>query len=252
MFRIFLFICLFLPLTSFAYYNSFNSWKPNYSSSKFFLEDKVYLTNDDRKTIYCQAQFFEDKSIKLPEGFITQKHIKRAKRLEWEHIVPAENFGRNFIEWREGDRLCVDSKGKKYKGRRCAEKVNKEFQKMQADMYNLYPSIGAVNATRANYNFALLTNESSDFGSCQVKVHNKKVEVPPHARGSVARAYLYMDMQYKSYSMSKSQKKLMQAWNILYPVEKNECTRTKRIEEIQKNENIFVKEACKELVLWNN
>jgi len=58
------------------------------------------------------------------------------------------NFGRTFKEWRDGNAQCVNSKGKSFKGRRCAEKVNKEYRYMQADMFNLYPAIGAVNALR--------------------------------------------------------------------------------------------------------
>lgn len=30
--------------------------------------------------------------------------------MEWEHIVPAENFGRAFREWRVGDPACVNKK----------------------------------------------------------------------------------------------------------------------------------------------
>lgn len=102
------------------------------------------------------------------------KYEKRAKKVEWEHVVPAENFGRTFVEWREGNHACVNSKGKAFKGRRCAEKVNTEYRHMQADMFNLYPAIGAVNALRSNYNFTMLPGEASDFGSCEMKIENKK------------------------------------------------------------------------------
>lgn len=36
---------------------------------------------------------------------------------------------------------------------------------MQADMYNLYPAIEAVNALKGNYNFTMLPGEKSNFGS---------------------------------------------------------------------------------------
>ena len=76
-------------------------------------------------------------------------HVKRVNRAETEHIVPAENFGRTFSEWREGHPLCVHSDGNPYKGRKCAELANAEFGQMEADMHNLYPAIGSVNAARA-------------------------------------------------------------------------------------------------------
>ena len=70
--------------------------------------------------------------------------------------MPAENFGRAFKEWREGDGRCTNEKGHFYKGRRCAEKMSAEYRLMQADMYNLFPAVGAVNAIRSNYNYELL------------------------------------------------------------------------------------------------
>ncbi len=48
----------------------------------------------------------------IPTGFTTTKHVKRAKKVEWEHVVPAEIFGRTFTEWRDGNKKCVDKRGK--------------------------------------------------------------------------------------------------------------------------------------------
>jgi deoxyribonuclease-1 len=79
---------------------------------------------------------------------------------------------------------------------------------MQADMFNLYPAIGAVNALRSNYNFTMLPAVKSDFGSCAMKIENRKAEPP-----EIARTYLYMEGAYKRYSMSKSQHQLMNAWD---------------------------------------
>ena len=38
----------------------------------------------------------------------------------------------------------------------------------------------------------------------------------------------------------------MKKWNSEFPVDEWECIRAKRIEAIQGNENLFVKEPCKE------
>lgn len=46
---------------------------------------------------------------------MTTTHLKRAKKVEWEHVVPAENFGRAFSEWRDGQEYCVDSKSQSFK-----------------------------------------------------------------------------------------------------------------------------------------
>lgn len=148
--------------------------------------------------------------------------------------MPAENFGRTFSEWREGHPNCVNKKGKSFKGRKCATKMNKEYRLMQADMYNLFPAIGAVNAIRSNYNFVAQAEGGSDFGSCDMKTDNRKAEPPEEARKRIARTCLYMDATYERYNMSKAQKQLMSAWDRMYPVSAWECLRSKRIESLQK------------------
>jgi deoxyribonuclease-1 len=182
--------------------------------------------------------------VVITSGFITSKHKKRAKWVEWEHVVPAENFGRTFSEWREGHSQCVSKKGKSFKGRKCASKMNEEYRHMQSDMYNLFPAIGAVNAMRSNYNFVARVDSKSEFGSCDMKIDNRKAEPPIESRGRIARAYLYMDATYKRYNMSKSQKQLMSAWDRMYSVSDWECERAKRIENTQGNANSIMAQRC--------
>lgn len=247
----------------------------SFNRAKHLLETKVY--KDHRVTLYCEASFDEKKNVILPKGFTTLQHEKRAKKIEWEHVVPAENFGRNFVEWREGDPRCVNESGtkldfssfskliesfvnsflysntqtKSFKGRKCAEKVNYDFRLMQADLYNLYPAIGAVNAMRQNYNFQLLPGVPSSFGSCEMKIDRHRAEPPENARGPIARTYLYMAETYSQhFKLSQQQERLMQGWDNQYPVDKWECTRAKRIEEIQGNSNAFVKDACIAASFW--
>jgi deoxyribonuclease-1 len=220
----------------------------SFSKAKKLLEKQVY--NNHRKTLYCGASFDAKKKVKPPKVFTTTKYVKRAKKIEWEHVVPAENFGRTFNEWRDGHKKCVSSKGKAFKGRNCADKVNTEYRYMQADMFNLYPAIGAVNALRSNYNFTMLPTVKSDFGSCSMKIDNRKAEPPETARGQIARTYLYMEGAYKRYNMSKSQRQLMSAWDKMYPVNAWECARAKKITSIQQSENNTVKIRCKSAGIW--
>ena len=214
----------------------------SFNKAKKTLEKEVYF--DHKETLYCSASFDDKKYVIPPKGFETTKYLKRSKKVEWEHVVPAENFGRTFSEWRDGNQACVDSKGKPFKGRKCAEKVNEEYRLMQSDMYNLYPAIGAVNALRSNYNFTMLPGEESDFGSCSMKIENKKAEPPESARGRIARTYLYMEETYPRYNMSKSQRQLMNAWDKTYPVDGWECKRSERIEKLQGNKNNVVANRC--------
>ncbi|MCF7498013.1 endonuclease [Vibrio sp. L5-1] len=236
--RAFVTTVLLFPLYVFAGNNHIES----FSTAKKQLEQSVYF--DHRKTLYCNASFDGQKFIIPPPGFKSDKYEKRAKKVEWEHVVPAENFGRTFIEWREGDELCVNSKGQAYKGRRCANKANQEYRLMQSDLYNLFPAIGSVNAMRSNYNFTMLPNEQSDFGLCAMKISERKVEPPMSARGRIARTYLYMEETYARYNMSKQQRQLMMAWDKQFPVSTWECKRADRIELIQGNVNTILKKRC--------
>lgn len=215
----------------------------SFNQAKKILERQVYA--DHRVTFYCQASFDKKKNITLPEGFTTPKHEKRAHRVEWEHVVPAENFGRFFSEWRDGAEACVDNKGRSFKGRKCAEKANREYRLMQSDLYNLYPAIGAVNALRSNFNYALLPDVPVTFGSCPMKVSGNRAEPPEYTRGAIARTTLYMAESYPKYRISNQQRQLMEAWNRMYKPDAWECERASRIARIQGNENHFVTEACR-------
>lgn len=232
-----LMLCLLMPALAFGAGNTTND---SFNRAKKMLERQVYF--DHRLTIYCDAEFDAENNVKIPAGFTTPAHPKRANKIEWEHAVPAENFGRAFAEWRDGSPECVH-KGKPFKGRRCAEKVNMEYRYMQSDMYNLFPAIGAVNAVRSNKQYSQLEGPA-DFGSCAAKVEDNRFEPPNMAKGQLARAALYMDENYPHYNLSRQQRQLFEAWDKMYPVDKWECERARRIERLQGNANNRVKEPC--------
>lgn len=234
-----LIILLFSVCSTFA--GTGSTHNDSFNKTKQALEQNVYY--DHRITIYCGVEFDEHKNVNLPDDFTT-KYKNRANKIEWEHVVPAENFGRAFIEWREGHEDCVDNKGNSFKGRKCAEKVNLEYRYMQADMYNLFPAIGSVNALRQNYDFTILPDAESDFNGCEFKVDGNKVEPPEHSRGVIARTYLYFDAVYPKYNMSKQTRQLMEAWDRMYPVDEWECIRYSRIRDIQMNENPILSNRC--------
>jgi deoxyribonuclease-1 len=224
-----------------------NVTNDSFAKAKRALSEKVYF--DNRVTLYCAAAYDARGNISPPEGFVASQYQNRASRVEWEHMVPAENFGRTFREWREGHPLCKDKHKKPFKGRNCAEKASPEFRRMHADMHNLAPAIGAVNAARKNHNFALLPAAPSAFGSCALKVEGNKVEPPERARGILARTYLYMQAAYPRYSMGRPQQRLMEAWDRMYPPDAWECTRARRIAAIQGNANGITEARCREVGL---
>jgi deoxyribonuclease-1 len=227
--------------------------------------DKVYF--DHRKTLYCNADFTAHKKIIKPYGFkmpdlrsvdfkvydISSEDLQRkAERMEWEHIVPAQNFGKTFPEWSKGHKNCVSGKGKAFKGRGCAEQESEDFRYMYADMYNLYPSIGAVNYLRAHFSPTQFEpRQKNTFGACAMKISHNKMEPPDEVKGLIARTYLYMQSVYPRYRIGEPAESVLKAWAKKYPVTKWECARAFRIEKVQGNANNFVKKSC-EAQNWYN
>ena len=214
----------------------------SFSKSKKLLL-KVY--KDNPVTLYCGCSFKGKKPILSSCGYVPSKDSKRANRIEWEHVVPAHAFGKSFSEWRDGHPKCVKKNGKKFKGRKCAEKMNDEYRRMQADMFNLYPAIGEVNARRSNYSMSIIEGENREFGKCDVEISDGIIEPGGEIRGEIARTYLYMDSAYPDRGIiSKKNRKLFNAWNKSDPVDEWECERAKRIEKIQGNMNEVVMRDC--------
>jgi deoxyribonuclease-1 len=192
-------------------------------------------------TFYCGCSY-TGKDIDLAScGYQPRKDARRARRLEWEHVVPAHAFGQAFKEWREGHPDCVDRKGKPFKGRNCARKTVKRFRFMEADLYNLQPAIGEVNGLRSNFSMEMIPGEKREFGDCDVEIENHKVEPRPEIRGDIARTYRYMNQAYPGKGIiSRSNQKLFEAWDKLDPVDDWERERARRIKAIQGNQNPFI------------
>ena len=198
---------------------------------------------DRRQTFYCGCRFAKNKRVDLAScGYVWRKNKKRAERIEWEHVVPAEAFGRSLLVWREGPRLCVNRKGKRYKGRRCARKVSKLFRRMEADLYNLQPAIGEVNGDRSNYSMQEIAGEERKYGACDVEIDQRKIEPTEAIRGDIARTYFYMDHAYPGLRIiGKKRRKILEAWDKADPVDEWERTRASRVAKIQGNHNPFIK-----------
>jgi deoxyribonuclease-1 len=124
---------------------------------------------------------------------------------------------------------------------------------MESDLYNLVPAIGEVNGRRSNFRFGMISGETRDFGRCDMEIDSsiRRAEPPKQVRGDIARTYKYMDKAYPGHGIiGEASKKLFDAWDKTDPVDAWECERCKRIESIQKNQNLIVKNACKSAGLW--
>lgn len=241
------YLFLFSILLTFAFSNSTIE---SFSQSKKKLK-KIYLKN--QQTFYAKCKYnYKNKKNMIdrdscgyePRNEYTKKGKtnQRARRIEWEHVIPAQNFGRQFSCWRDGDEKCVKSNGKKYKGRKCCSKVNKQFKFMEADLHNLVPSIGELNADRKNYRFSAIVGEKRAYGKdidFEVDFKKRIVEPAHDIKGNIARTYFYFEKHY-AMKISKKEHKLFEAWDKLDPIDKWERKRNRLIEKVQGNKNPFI------------
>lgn len=203
------------------------------------LARQIY--EDHRSTFYCGCHYDKHNQIDLNScGYKIQKDKRRAKRIEWEHIMPVSLWGKELPCWKKN--ICC--KGKScYKGRKCCREIDQNFSKMEADLHNLVPEIGELNGLRSNYRFGVLPHKKKgQFGTCEMKIdmETRRVEPSIATRGAIARVYLYMSETYQI-PLSDSQRQLMNAWNKSYPPDEWEIERDNRIAKVQGNHNAFVK-----------
>ncbi len=198
----------------------------------------MYQANPEATTFYCGCDIKwkgkkgspdADSCGYKPRNAVTRSGNvnQRAKRIEWEHIMPTYWFGHQLQCWQDGGRKAC--------------KKNKRFKQMEGDMHNLQPAIGELNADRSNYRFSMLEGETRKYGQCDFEVDfkAKKMEPPPGVRGNIARTYFYMSDRYKL-RLSKQQKRLFNAWDKTDPVDANELMRNRRIKAVQGNGNKFI------------
>lgn len=181
----------------------------------------------------CKISWQHKKGVPLLQscGYRIRKNETRARRIEWEHVVPAWTFGHQLQCWQKG-------------GRKACNK-NPRYRKIETDLHNLQPSIGEINADRNNFMFSQWSGKSDVYGQCAMKIDfkNKRADPPARARGAVARTWLYMRDTWHI-RLSHQQTQLFEAWHQRYPVTPWECKRDARIAAIQGNHNHWVQQSC--------
>lgn len=204
----------------------------DFDEAKSILK-KVYARGTE---IYCGCPYDLGQKDRIDEAACGYKgHGNRSKRIEWEHVVPASVFGQRFKEWKEGHPDC-ERRGRKEKGRECARATSEVFARMEADLYNLLPSLGELNAARSNYPFGEVGGEPREFGRCDFEVEHKVAEPRREIRGDLARIYFYMDARYPGFDIvTKKNDGLLSAWDREDPMDEAERQRVRKIEEIQGN-----------------
>ena len=102
-----------------------------------------------------------------PRNKLTKKGKinKRANRIEWEHVIPAWEFGHQMQCWQNGGRKVC--------------KKNDKFNDMEGDLHNLVPAIGEINADRSNFKFNMINGEHRVYGKCDSEVDFKNRTFEP-------------------------------------------------------------------------
>lgn len=208
----------------------------SFDEAKKIARNEVYFDQaaGNQGTLYCGCRWqWMGKSggrVDLTScGYQVRKQINRAQRIEWEHIVPAWVFGHQRQCWQNG-------------GRKNCVMTDPVFRAMEADLYNIAPSIGEVNGDRSNFNYGQLPSSVlTSYGQCQSRVDfkNRIFEPRNEVKGQVARVMFYMYDRY-NLNMSKQQQQLLIAWDRQYPVNGWEKLQNERIGKITGHYNPFV------------
>jgi len=164
------------------------------------------------KTIYSQQQFGPNK----PDW------------INIEHIFP--------MAWVVNKFNCKDRRNCRYN--------QKQFNFIESDLHNLYPSRRDLNMLRASHRFGTVKGELRLFGSFDFKLDNKRriIEPAPASQGEVARSMFHMATSYKLKLFAK-QAETLAYWNKVDQPSKEEHRRNDLIEELQGTRNIFIDDS---------
>ncbi|MDY0929269.1 deoxyribonuclease I [Enterobacter sp. CFBP8995] len=222
---------LVAPLS--AYSLSFTNYhQNNFSQAKAYA---AQINADAPADFYCGCKISWHGKKGVPDlsscGYSVRKNANRAERIEWEHVMPAWEFGHQRQCWQNG-------------GRKSCSK-DADYRRIESDLHNLQPAIGEVNGDRNNFQYSQWNGGEQQYGQCGMKVDFKQklAQPPERARGAIARTYFYMRDQYHL-RLSRQQTQLFTAWDKQYPVTTWECERDNRIAKVQGNHNSYVQQAC--------
>ncbi len=179
----------------------------DYEEARHLFWTELY--NKGGKTLYCGESF----------------SARHRRGVNIEHVFP--------MSWATRTLNC---------GRRkqCRED-SPRFNRLEADLHNLYPSRRDINDARASFRFGDIGGERRDYGSCDFEIDERRrvVEPRPASRGEIARAMFYM---HKEYGMKIFRRlgRTLQRWHRQDPPSKHEQHRNEVIERIQGTRNPYI------------
>ena len=127
------------------------------------------------------------------------------------------------------------------RSRKLCRRNSTRFNRIEADLHNLYPANAEINKVRSSFPFAEINGERRDFGRCDFEFHPRQriIEPRPASRGNIARAIFYMHDTY-NLTLFNRQGRLLQKWNRQDPPDAEERRRNEAISQVQGVRNRFI------------
>lgn len=127
-------------------------------------------------------------------------------------------------------------------GRRkeCRER-NARFNRIEADLHNLFPARRDINDARGSFRFGEVPGERRDYGRCDFEVDevSRVAEPGPASRGEIARALFYMRDEY-GLTIFRRLGERLKRWHRADPPSNDERRRNDRIEKLQGTRNKYI------------
>jgi deoxyribonuclease-1 len=166
-----------------------------------------------------------------PEGgsslYCGEPFARYARKVNIEHVFP--------MAWATRALRCGSRK-------QCRES-SPLFNRIEADMHNLFPALRQVNKARGAMAYAEIPGEDWLLPGCDLEIDRdrRRVEPRPAVRGDIARAMFYMAFRY-GLEIYPRQRTLLQAWHRADPPDAGEQQRNAVIERLQGSRNPFIDE----------
>ncbi len=203
----------------------------SFTQAKKKLYKRVF--DNQGTTLYCGC-LWQNKQVDLSScglhSYFPKKHLKRARRTEAEHIIPASWLLKVNKKYRQ---CAIDSKAHKDSKRYYCRKHDDDYKKAHNDLVNLMPAVGQINADRSNKPFVdYVTTEKNGYGKCTAVSGTRGFTPPDSIKGDIARVAFYMSKTY-GVVYSKRQHELFIKWDVFDPVTVDEVKHHQRVMQVQ-------------------
>lgn len=212
----------------------------DFEEAKRVLETRIYVRSSERIDVYCGCEYDAEKNLDPSScgvGGLAQR--RGSDRIWWEHAMPVSHARQHFACYREKKASEGGKRGDDESPREFCGRSDPAFAAMEADMHNLFPSVGSINQARGAFAYGMVPGEPREYGACDFEIGDKRAEPRESVRGDLARAVMYMSDRYRI-RLSDRDRRVLEAWNRADPVDEWEIERNRRIMKMQGNGNPLI------------